>query len=107
MNVDNATLQVLWAQLGVLDKPSLRIATLEKIVAIRLRQEKEAEQQGASKVRPNDFNAFLSAHGSYIHIKIERIEAQLSLEHERSSLKKEVGDQGTDSKTAKTDEKSK
>ena len=105
--VDSATLQVLDAELGVLDKPSLRIATLEKIVAIRIRQEKEAEQEGAGKARPNDYNALLSAHGGYIRIKIGRIDAELGLERERSSLKKEVAEQSGDSKTAKPDEKSK
>lgn len=110
-DVDRASLAVLWAQLDVLDKPSLRIATLEKMVAIHIRQEKEVQQESAAKLRPsndvNSINAFLSAQGNYSRAKIDRIDAQLRLERERSALKKEVAEQSADSKTAKSDDKEK
>lgn len=99
---DDATLDVLRAELEVLEKPSLRIAAHEKIVAILKRHEQDAFDSGAAKMRSTDQSGLVSAYSRYVHAKLRRINAELALEKERSALQKEMGTTSTDSKAAST-----
>jgi len=87
--LDHITLDLLNAQLELIEKPSLRIETREKIITILKRQEAQAEQDLIKVQRSSDIDGLVGAHGKATVARLRRINAQLDLERERAALEKE------------------